>query len=85
MPCLLKRGVGIVNNTFKEDCMYTFVFWIMGCVGQTCDISAYAVFYMESEKTCETAESAWEASSELHRGICLPGTIQAADKDMFND
>lgn len=65
--------------------MYTFIFWIVGCVGPTCEIPAYEVRYIESQEICETTELAWEVSSELHRGICLFGKIAAAEEDLFND
>lgn len=59
--------------------MYTLIFWILGCAGPECEIPAYEVLYVKSEEMCKIAEKAWEASNELHRGICLPGRVKAAD------
>ena len=67
------------------DIVYTFIFYIMGCVGPTCDIPAYEVYYFESEKTCEAALSAWKASDEYyHKGHCLFGIIEPAPKGLFD-
>lgn len=68
------------------ETVYTFIFYIMGCVGPTCEIPAYEVKYFESEKACEVAESAWKASDEIyHKGSCLFGRIEPAPEGLFDD
>lgn len=64
---------------------YTFLFYIMGCVGPTCDIPAYEVKYFESEKACKVALSAWSASDRTtHKGHCVYAIIPPAPEGLFD-
>ena len=56
--------------------MYTLIFWIMGCVGLSCDIPGTETAYFETMEDCETAEQSWKVSDDKNRGVCLQGVFE---------
>lgn len=65
--------------------MYTLMFWIIGCVGLSCEIPATETLYFETVENCQVGKKTWKLSNESNSGICLPGVLEKIDDGIFYD
>lgn len=63
--------------------MYTLIFWIIGCVGLSCDIPGTETMYFDTMKDCESAEQSWRLSNGKNSGVCLVGTFKSVPDGIF--
>ncbi len=51
----------------------TLIFWIAGCIGESCPIEYYETREFSDMLACEKALHAWTISDLNHLGVCLEG------------
>ena len=65
--------------------MYTLIFWIIGCVGLSCDIPGTKTMYFETIKDCKVVERSWRLSNSENSSVCFDGIVEAIDEEIFYD